>query len=886
MRALKKSLGIEDESKNPSEQQQQGKKPSIIEVVETATKENDEMKDQLNKICEILGLSNKSKAGEILQSVQNQTDLFKSIQSVIKEGQKKGNLSNEEMLQAIVNMKKSVEEQTSMNQQKEKEINEIESLLQEEIESAGSQDSPRSSKSKIVRAIKRLKKNSQQLKKQLEASSHQHEQDKEELTLKLNEKQNELDDLKQKNIELQSKASGIMEERSSVINSIQSLISSPDSPKSPVYQKLNGISQEISNQQNVLGELIVDKEKWNKLEKFEEERTQIIDDLISEGLLQVQSRKDVNLPLLIQDILHERKEIQKQNEAAIQERSAVLGILDDGNENSNGIVNAFKKLQTQVSSDKERLDQLKKLLGIQGDDESDSFNEIVAAIKGLQKQLSSIRESLGLPPLREGVSGEKEGEIQVVSNLRKQMKEMQAKLEQSKKERDTILSSLGISASNYNASSDNLIDEIQHIKNEIDALRKERNEIQQSLVLFGDNQDHKNIVDSLKKFAQERQSVIKIIFDQEDSNESKRRKSPKSQTIVKSSPEVIDALEIIINNQTQVSKISLDNETQMKNIEKELNLLAKEFGIEFKQTKSLNSLDEKMRVIHGALKGRFDNLNEEAKSYKKHLQDYQDSIARVQKLLGIKENKNKGKFVNTAADLEAQIINFLKKTEEEQQNRSIGLEKKIAELEKKIDELMKELKALKSERRAALSILQIKDETDEELENVDDFILQLKSPLIAGLQKVTQDNQEQLSLIDKLKEHLTNAAKSLQSLSGERDSIMNALMPGGFSDSQTDHSINVLFKNLESLGIQISRQNDSMISVISEDSRIRLSESDSNPSLPRLRKRERPQRPQSHIVAALNTIRNQLENAQQELADKEIRIAELEDENEKLKIDK
>lgn len=158
------------------------------------------------------------------------------------------------------------------------------------------------------------------------------------------------------------------------------------------------------------------------------------------------------------------------------------------------------------------------------------------------------------------------------------------------------------------------------------------------------------------------------------------------------------------------------------------------------------------------------------------------------------------------------------------------------------------------------------------------------SLLFKEVQNMTQRIDDQLNQIEKLKQDLIKATKTIEQLSEERGSIMQALMPS--DEKLSDYSTGDLFRNLESLGHQISKQNEDMNTVIEEEITLDASTdsvASSSPSVCKSPQREPKQRPHNFILEALKKIRSQLEEAQQEVSNKEIKIAELENEIDSLK---
>ena len=282
---------------------------------------------------------------------------------------------------------------------------------------------------------------------------------------------------------------------------------------------------------------------------------------------------------------------------------------------------------------------------------------------------------------------------------------------------------------------------------------------------------------------------------------------------------------------------------------------------------------------------RIKELEDQVEQLKALLREVQGSVQRAQSLMGIKVDPSQktDDFLltkNSASELESQLMNFITKSAAEQSSSSIDLEKKINDQEDQIAQLKSQCQALIFEKNAVMSVLGIRDEKESSDEESNPLLMPTDSQVFNQVQTMNLTIEDQLKQIELLKKHLITAAQTLQQLSGERNSIMQALMPGAptSGDPQTDRSMKNLFRNLESLGIQISKQNEDINSVIGDNSSL---DAESTP-IQKPARRERPQRPQNFVVAALKQIRSQLESAQQEASEKEIKIAELENEIERL----
>ena len=245
-----------------------------------------------------------------------------------------------------------------------------------------------------------------------------------------------------------------------------------------------------------------------------------------------------------------------------------------------------------------------------------------------------------------------------------------------------------------------------------------------------------------------------------------------------------------------------------------------------------------------------------------------------------------GELVNFADDLEAQLMTFITKTASEQSCNYTDLEKRVLDLSKENEQLKKECKDLKNEKNLVLATLGIIDNSAQTSDSEDADLAAIThkddSPLFTTVQKMTKTVEDQLAQINELKLNLVQAARTIQKLTNERTSFMQELLPGdaAAAANNTDSATKKLFKNLEALGLQISKQNDDMNSAIGEE--VSQSEISHSSSKSPRRERETFQRPQSCVISALKQIRSQLENAQHEISEKEIKIAELENTIDKL----
>lgn len=119
----------------------------------------------------------------------------------------------------------------------------------------------------------------------------------------------------------------------------------------------------------MIGELAQDKERFEKLEKFEEERNQIIDNLLSDGLLTVQKRKEVDLNQKIGEILHERKEIMINSDSS-------------------------KKLEKELLNKQEQLNSIKKALGLPVDESEIEEEQIISSIKEMNNKNENLQNQV------------------------------------------------------------------------------------------------------------------------------------------------------------------------------------------------------------------------------------------------------------------------------------------------------------------------------------------------------------------------------------------------------------------------------------------------------------------------------------------------------------
>ncbi|KAK8838156.1 hypothetical protein M9Y10_035572 [Tritrichomonas musculus] len=371
MRLLKESLGLEEEEEaqdnsesnkgsTDSQANSEKKKQNVSEIIINTTKENNELKEQLKNMRELLGLQPEGTEGEegsnteeVVKSLQSQKELFNELGNLLQDVKLDHNENesgkpltpNEAIIQKIkaltqekADLQNAVNISNVSNKIQKSEYEEIASLLfnsegfNEAESEFGVSESDGESKpeSKIVRAIKYLKKRHEQAEDELNQTIEKVEQNKKDLSDKLSEKEKEFNEIKQKLIETQSKNSGIIEERSAFQNNLMKslqealneAVNSPEGKDSPVYIKLNDISQEIMNQQNMIGELANDKEKLVRLEKLEDERSQILDSLQIEGYLSPRERKETNVASIVQRLIDSSK--KNGNNDVILERFAEL----------------------------------------------------------------------------------------------------------------------------------------------------------------------------------------------------------------------------------------------------------------------------------------------------------------------------------------------------------------------------------------------------------------------------------------------------------------------------------------------------------------------------------------------------------------------------------
>lgn len=375
--------------------------------------------------------------------------------------------------------------------------------------------------------------------------------------------------------------------------------------------------------------------------------------------------------------------------------------------------------------------------------------------------------------------------------------------------------------------------------------------------------------------------------------------------------QVIAALKKIRQDLKEVTESNFDKEQRIEELEAQLRetqettehqIKERSIQLELENTESeekINELTKRANEFEAeciSSREQIQFLTTEIQKLSRHLYDVESSVKRARSLLGCpiandtKKANEDGSLINFADDLEAQLMTFITKSTSEQSGNFTDLERRVSSLTEENAQLKSECKALNFEKNSVLSVLGILDGSAQESDSdeVDMAVLhsQSDSPLFASVQKMTKTVEDQLEQIDELKQNLLQAARTIQQLSDERNSFMQALLPGEkVTDSisiQADSATKRLFKNLEALGLQISKQNDDMNSAMSEKYSDNSVSSSSNYLKSPRRERERIQRPQNLVISALNKIRNQLENAQQEISEKEIKIAELENEIEKL----
>lgn len=184
---------------------------------------------------------------------------------------------------------------------------------------------------------------------------------------------------------------------------------------------------------------------------------------------------------------------------------------------------------------------------------------------------------------------------------------------------------------------------------------------------MGDSQDHNDDVQSLRNLAQKRPTITRTISSQDDTKISSKssRSSPmketnlslkksKSSVLFKTTSKVIQGLERIVND----AHNGAGNKEQLKIFESKLDRICAEFGC--KENFQFISIDKKFENLQKIMKSKF----EEVAELKNHFEDYKNTIKRVQKLLGVEDGNNS----NAAAELEAKLISFITKTEEEKEN--------------------------------------------------------------------------------------------------------------------------------------------------------------------------------------------------------------------------
>ena len=381
---------------------------------------------------------------------------------------------------------------------------------------------------------------------------------------------------------------------------------------------------------------------------------------------------------------------------------------------------------------------------------------------------------------------------QQVNELTQQNTDLQAKLDESEEEKDEIAKALGITGDEIGAEEathdlSSVAEKIQNMKESLNA----SNDALASLI-----NEHKEIINQLAD-------------EDEDGSHSYLSPEEKSRLLEK-----LDELSRMIK--------STDTEPEPSAIVESLK----------KMKKDLKEAEEK-----------------EAKA-RKVLNEVQQSVRRAQSLMGISNGKQDSKeeedelegFVKSAANLESQLMKFITSSAAEQSSNSKDLENQIRDQTDEIIQLKADCQALRIEKNAVLGVLGIhEDEDGNNIMNDDDYIIsQADSPLFNQVQNMTFTLEDQLKQIDLLKKHLITAAKTIQQLAGERSSIMQALMPGAPSsfDSQTDRATRALFRNLEALGIQISKQNEDINSVISGEDLTLEASNDSSMQMPKSPRRE------------------------------------------------
>ncbi|OHS95904.1 hypothetical protein TRFO_37974 [Tritrichomonas foetus] len=403
------------------------------------------------------------------------------------------------------------------------------------------------------------------------------------------------------------------------------------------------------------------------------------------------------------------------------------------------------------------------------------------------------------------------------------------------------------------------------------ALNKLRNDLKESIQ---SNLDKDALLDEMKIDLQALSSELSLGLEIEhvDEEEDESNALPLDEQLRKARSAILKKLEALEGDKQEINDKLIELETISQQKDEQLQELQQE-----KQQKDdqIHTLEEEKQEFIQQISAH--ELNEQTLSSEKDrlTTEYEEL---TQKFNELNESVNAAKALLGQAPEETtlsnQLMNFITHSAQEQSAQVSQLESEISSLKKEIERLQEENKALIAEKNAVLGVLGIKNQSGSDQE--DDTFIDIESPLFNEVQNMTQKVEDQVHQINLLKTNLETAARTIQQLNQERMSIMNALLPGAPSDSTTKATAS-LFNSLESLGVQISKQNDEITNAINSSAD---DESLTSPKSPSTRPRtpRTSVRPQNMIVAALENIRKQLNLALEESSEKDVNIAELENE--------
>ncbi|OHT05634.1 hypothetical protein TRFO_26511 [Tritrichomonas foetus] len=725
-----------------------------------------------------------------------------------------------EDIEKLVNEHKTLVDILLVNYEEEEE--DLENNIAEEGDSA------------IVKAVKRLLLFSPSTNSSREMFSLRGDANQE-----LAEKEKQIEKLRKKLLKTESKASGIVEERTAVENMLKTLTESIKQPQqkitadSALYEKLSDISNDLASQQKILNmiqnakastsaqiqelesKLAAQKGHWNELRRAlglpeaaegeEEEDISDIEQKMIEKIKELASMKDVS------DLI-----------ANVTERSINLDLSEeDVNDNpDNSQIKILSKLLSSANNTittlKNEKDSILKIMASEQNNSNPSLipqssngnfeleplsNKLEELQSNIQTNITNII-TLAKDKFGDGTHEEEEEEAQFEGP------------DATEKIATMLNSPIRSPSSPITNAFDHLRDELNSLTEENDAKEQEINEL---------NKKIKSLNDTIKNLKDGK-------FVDLDSNPEELERMKE---LLKQSS---NAIKKLMNERKEYFKDSPENDSLLNDIE----------NIE-------------------SLIGHIDKLSDNQKADQTEQQFTNES------------SPLKDPQVHTPVN---SMIDRLRNQMNDLAQNNTNKDQQIAELEGQIENLQGQVDELMKEKEIILNSLGIDEDGNKSQENLNLSDADTESPIFKHVQSMKQDLSNQCNEITRLKQSLDSSTKALQLLKEEKNSILKSLFPD--SPNNKSDSSSQLMDHLDHLDSQMSQQNDEISNIVSD-----------NPYTPiSVYKRTPPHSPSSptsrrsganQITSALEQMKKQVLELTTINIEHEQEIEELKAENEDLK---